>query len=307
VRHALRPYTTIIIAESQFKYPFDFSHIAIRSYQHLGEGLDFDEVMRFRKELKEAIAAYRKAICLQDNNPDAHFYLGVLLDMVGDKDSSAMAMRKARDLTEENDHRHANYWLSAILEDLGDRSAAFDAYKDTYNIAHRFEPWSMISHSDLDQAMHQLRSALELRLDIVDVANRVGLMLSRKGYYTRAVLEFHTALHEDSKNARTLNNLGLTYGRSGDLARAIEEFRKAIELRPDYVPARANLATALERSGDPYGAAEEYRQLAEVYRGQSNRKDAARAYKKYLQTMPDEPANAGNRTVVKKLLEDLER
>jgi hypothetical protein len=56
VRHALRPYTTIIIAESQFKYPFDFSHIAIRSYQHLGEGLDFDEVVRFRGELKSAIA-----------------------------------------------------------------------------------------------------------------------------------------------------------------------------------------------------------------------------------------------------------
>jgi hypothetical protein len=56
VRHALRPYTTIIIAESQFKYPFDFSHIAIRSYQHLGEGLDYDEVVKFRGELKSAIA-----------------------------------------------------------------------------------------------------------------------------------------------------------------------------------------------------------------------------------------------------------
>lgn len=56
VRHALRPYTTIIIAESQFKYPFDFSHIAIRSYQHLGEGLDYDEVIKFRGELKTAIA-----------------------------------------------------------------------------------------------------------------------------------------------------------------------------------------------------------------------------------------------------------
>ena len=55
VRHALRPFTTIIIAESQFKYPFDFSHIAIRSYQHLGEGLDYDEVIKFRGELKSAI------------------------------------------------------------------------------------------------------------------------------------------------------------------------------------------------------------------------------------------------------------
>src|SRR3954449_13005791 len=57
VRHALRPYTTIIIAESKFKYPFDFSHIAIRSYEHLGEGLDYEEVMKFRAELKSAIAA----------------------------------------------------------------------------------------------------------------------------------------------------------------------------------------------------------------------------------------------------------
>ncbi len=38
VRHALRPYTTIIVAENQMKYPFDFSHIAIQSYEHSGFG-----------------------------------------------------------------------------------------------------------------------------------------------------------------------------------------------------------------------------------------------------------------------------
>jgi hypothetical protein len=55
VRHALKPFTTIIIAESQFKYPFDFSHIAIRSYTHLGDGIDFDEVVSFRGKLQDAI------------------------------------------------------------------------------------------------------------------------------------------------------------------------------------------------------------------------------------------------------------
>jgi len=30
VRHALRPNTTIVIAESQFKFPFDVTHLAIR-------------------------------------------------------------------------------------------------------------------------------------------------------------------------------------------------------------------------------------------------------------------------------------
>jgi tetratricopeptide (TPR) repeat protein len=55
VRHALKPFTTIIIAESQFKYPFDFSHIAIRSYTHLGETIDVEEAENFRAKLQDAI------------------------------------------------------------------------------------------------------------------------------------------------------------------------------------------------------------------------------------------------------------
>ena len=32
VRHALRPSTTIVIAEKQFKFPFDISHLLVRPY-----------------------------------------------------------------------------------------------------------------------------------------------------------------------------------------------------------------------------------------------------------------------------------
>jgi MAP3K TRAFs-binding domain len=55
VRHALRPYTTITIAEDKMVYPFDANHIAIRKYQHLGEGIDFEEVKRMSAALQEAI------------------------------------------------------------------------------------------------------------------------------------------------------------------------------------------------------------------------------------------------------------
>ena len=55
VRHALRPYTTIIIAENEFKFPFDLAQIVIRQYRHLGEEIGYGEVMRFRKLLKEAV------------------------------------------------------------------------------------------------------------------------------------------------------------------------------------------------------------------------------------------------------------
>jgi hypothetical protein len=56
VRHALRPYTTVVIAEDGIKtFPFDVNHVLVRQYHHLGEGIDFDEVMRFRRELTKAI------------------------------------------------------------------------------------------------------------------------------------------------------------------------------------------------------------------------------------------------------------
>ena len=57
VRHALRPYTTVIIAEEQMmKSPFfDLNHIVIRQYRHLGEDIGVSEAKRFTNELTKAI------------------------------------------------------------------------------------------------------------------------------------------------------------------------------------------------------------------------------------------------------------
>lgn len=55
IRHALKPATTIIIAESQFDAPFDVNHITIRKYRHDGESLDIDVVEDFREKLAKAI------------------------------------------------------------------------------------------------------------------------------------------------------------------------------------------------------------------------------------------------------------
>jgi hypothetical protein len=57
VRHALRPYTTVIIAEElMMKSPFfDLNHIVIRQYRHLGEDIGVAEAKRFTTELTAAI------------------------------------------------------------------------------------------------------------------------------------------------------------------------------------------------------------------------------------------------------------
>jgi len=55
VRHALRPRTTIVIAEDKFTFPFDFNHLSITKYEHLGKEIGFREVMRMREVLQQKI------------------------------------------------------------------------------------------------------------------------------------------------------------------------------------------------------------------------------------------------------------
>lgn len=55
VRHALRPNTTIIMVEDEFKFPFDLNHLLFRTYHHLETGIDFEEVERVRQILETAI------------------------------------------------------------------------------------------------------------------------------------------------------------------------------------------------------------------------------------------------------------
>jgi hypothetical protein len=59
VRHAMKPRTTIIIAESKFKIPFDASHIVVYAYEHLGPDIGFSETMRMRGLLTNLANALR--------------------------------------------------------------------------------------------------------------------------------------------------------------------------------------------------------------------------------------------------------
>ncbi len=69
VRHALRPFTTIVISEDKLVYPFDLNHILITSYQHLGDAIDFEEVERFRTILGKLIDTV-----IDKNEPDSPIY-----------------------------------------------------------------------------------------------------------------------------------------------------------------------------------------------------------------------------------------
>jgi hypothetical protein len=121
VRYALRPYTTIVLAEEQFKNPFDLSHIVIRSYKHLGDEIGFKEAKRLMSDLKAAIdkiinepaidspvytylphlqppeAAQQKvrAFTAQATAPNADSTPSPVADIIGEENPSAKAMLDA--------------------------------------------------------------------------------------------------------------------------------------------------------------------------------------------------------------------
>ena len=69
VRHALRPYTTIVIAEDKLNYPFDVNHIVIRRYKHLGDDIGVGDARKFSTELKQALK-----IILENQSNDSPVY-----------------------------------------------------------------------------------------------------------------------------------------------------------------------------------------------------------------------------------------
>ena len=56
VRHALRPHSTIVMAEDKFTFPFDLNHVAIERYVHMGKEIGYREVIRMQTRLKDKIA-----------------------------------------------------------------------------------------------------------------------------------------------------------------------------------------------------------------------------------------------------------
>jgi tetratricopeptide (TPR) repeat protein len=104
VRHALRPFTTVTIAEEQLINPFDVSHTVIRRYQHLGTAIDAEEADRFRNELTDAL---KTLLALAE--PDSPVYtflrglkppvLEVLEQAAGEGDERTADARTLSDLT----------------------------------------------------------------------------------------------------------------------------------------------------------------------------------------------------------------
>lgn len=125
IRHAVRPFSTIIIKEKDGKIPFDIDHNRMFLYSHLGEDIGMDEAKRCQKELIELINNVSKTKLvdsplyefINDINPPIlpkKEYLAIISELAEQEKHIFAIVEKAKECMAENDFVNASkYWEKA--------------------------------------------------------------------------------------------------------------------------------------------------------------------------------------------------
>ncbi len=217
IRYGLRPGATIIVAEAQFKNPFDVSHIVIHSYKHLGEDIGAQEAKRFRSALAQAIAA-----ALDEAKPDSPVYT-FLPDLrpperTGVPTAASTGSRKmARSgLRTRGGPRTVERGVAPTVFAFALRSGMPRADAGSGDsMPERMKPAPTIGHGALDEEPLLPPMTAKIWLD------------------------------------EALAELNPPAGRPGDAARAVTLLRRVHEQRPNDVFVIQQLALATARSGHP--------------------------------------------------------
>ena len=224
VRHALRPYSTIIMKEQEGRLHFDLDHMNTIQYHHLGEDIGAREAARAKKVLLGLIQSVMAA-----KTADSPVYKW--LPKLNQPRFSGEEIDKFVDDTEAHERR-----LSAQIKagkQAGSASRHADA-ADAFKIAHELNPDEPFLVQQWALAAYKSKSPNE----------EVALLES---------LDIIKTLQPDTSNdPETLGITGAIYKRlwllkqeREALDKAIAYYRRGFEIRRDYYNGD-NLATCLD-------------------------------------------------------------
>lgn len=111
----------------------------------------------------------------------------------------------------------------------------------------------------VDEALLQLKSALELAPGDADALRNLGAAYEKKGGIDEAIAQYQTALGANPRNKYAHYNLGVSYSKKGRSELAAEQFQLALQLDPEYADAHNNLGVIYGNQGMMDQAVEQFR------------------------------------------------
>ncbi len=198
------------------------------------------------QDFAAAVAAYRSALQLDEQNLPAHQGLAVGLERLGDLVGAQQALFDALPLARDDDGTILRPEAATLYRSLG-RLAALDG-------------------RDAD-AVADYRASLALQPEQPGVLLRLANALARQRQFAEAIEHFDRLVEISPQWAPAVwERRGTAWVNLGQRQQAIADFERAIEVTPDDLRLRQLYADALRRLGDA-AAAEDQRRAAQDLEG----------------------------------------
>ena len=172
--------------------------------------------------------------------------LGLIELQRGNTPAAIAAFRRSIELDADNPEAYNN--LGGALAQTGDRVAAMESYQE----ALRLQPDLAGAHRNLaklldnfSEAQYHFKKATFYRPKYAQAHYDYGLALAGQEQFAAAAAEFEAAIRAEPEMAAAYASLGDMLAVQGKPAQAIPYYRKALALRPDLESARAGLEMAV--------------------------------------------------------------
>jgi tetratricopeptide (TPR) repeat protein len=204
----------------------------------------------------KALATFREAVAKDENDHQAHFFLGVILTDLKKFPEAVEHFKKAIALNPESDRYHFN--LGAAYEKMGEYERCIEA----------------------------MEKAIKLNPDYANAYNYIGYIWADQGLnLEESVQKIKKALSYEPENGYFLDSLGWAYFKQGRFKEALVEMEKATTVVKDD-------PVILDHLGDIYRSLNRLEDAAEAYRMSISIEENPKVQKK-LKEIANKPRQAG--------------
>lgn len=224
VRHALRPFSTIVMKEEEGHLHFDLNHVRTFRYRHLGEDIGAREARRAIAELKDMI---KKVTVEQKKDSPVYTFLPLLRH-------PQMSSEEFKELIEET--KAAGEDLSALVTE-GKKAMSESRFVDAecaFSLAHQKRPDEAYLVQQL--ALAAYKGAQPSKISALVRARGIVERLAPSESTDPETLGIAGAIHK---------NLFRETGNAAELDLAIEFYGRGFTIRRDYYNGE-NLALCLD-------------------------------------------------------------
>ena len=212
------------------------SNLVTENPQFAAGYLQLARIATETRDLQSASTAYERAIEIDPGNAGAHYNLANILRTLG-RTEEARSQYEAT-LALEPDFADARPRLEELRADPAGNAGN-----------HHRRGLELRKTGHLEEALEELRQAVDLDPGFARAENDLGVTLKQMGRLDEALAHYRRALAIDPRLTLAHNNIGSLLCSRGDIPRALEHFRQAVAIDPGYAEAQNNLGLALRMTG----------------------------------------------------------